>query len=155
MRKNLVWIIILIFVLFLLISCTDSVKKILHFAEDIRIEYSKCTACYECINDFQCPEDAIKIDNRTYTVYIDTDKCVGCLKCINQFQCPENAITIKRDLIPPAEISNFDAFSNSIGELNIQFTATGDDSTSGRAFRYEFSLKDQNGIEIETDFEVP
>ena len=155
MRKNLVWIIILIFVLFLLISCTDSVKKILHFAEDIRVEYSKCSACYECMNDFQCPEDAIKIDNRTYTVYIDSDKCVGCLKCINQFQCPENAITIKRDLIPPAEINDFNAVSNSIGELNIQFITTGDDSTSGRAFRYEFSLKDQNGIEIETDFEIP
>jgi len=155
MRKNLAWIIVLIFVLFLLISCTDSVKKILHFAEDIRVEYSKCSACYECINNFQCPEDAIKIDNRTYTVYIDSDKCVGCMKCINQFQCPENAITIKRDLISPAEISNFNAVSNSIGELNIQFIATGDDSTFGRAFRYEFSLKNQNGIEIETDFEVP
>jgi len=59
MRKNLVWIFILIFVIFLLISCTDSVKKILHFAEDVRVEYSKCTACYECINDFQCPENAI------------------------------------------------------------------------------------------------
>lgn len=59
MRKNLILIFTFSIFLFLLISCTDSIKKILHFAEDVRIEYSKYTACYECINDFQCPEETI------------------------------------------------------------------------------------------------
>jgi len=139
----------------ILISCTDDISKIQEIAQKVRIEFSKCSGCYECINDFNCPYDAIKIDERTFTTYIDGEKCVQCMKCINNFSCPENAILIERDMIVPGNISNFSAVSDTLGKLEIQFIAPGDDDTLGLAYRYELTLKDLNNQMIQTDFEVP
>ena len=100
-----------------------------------------CSSCLECIDQFNCPENAIKLDQRTQTAYIDADLCTQCMSCINLFNCPEDAFTIQPDEVGPAGINDFTAVSDSIGKLNLQFTATGDDSLSGRAFRYELTLK--------------
>jgi len=134
------------------ISCTDTLDKTTGYNNKPRIEYSSCSSCLECIDQFNCPENAIKLDQRTQTAYIDADLCSGCMDCMNLFTCPDDAFTINVDDIKPAQINDIIATSDTIGMLNIQFTATGDDSTSGRAFRYELVLKDSNDQVIENDF---
>ena len=121
----------------LIISCTDTLNKTTGNSNQPRIEYSSCSSCLECIDLFNCPENAIKLDNRTQTAYIDADLCTGCMDCINLFTCPDDAFTINVDNIKPAQINDIIAASDTIGKMNIQFTATGDDSTFGRAFRYK------------------
>lgn len=142
----------LLFTISIIISCTDTLEKTTGYNDNPRIEYSDCTSCMKCIDLFDCPENAIKLDQRTQTAYIDTDLCTGCMECMNLFSCPDDAFTLDKDNIAPAQIENLIAVSDSIGKLNIQFTATGDDSTSGRAFRYEMVLKDSNDHIIENDF---
>ena len=155
MKKNIFGIFVSLVLLIILISCTDDISKIKEIAQKVRVEYSECSGCLECINDFNCPYDAIKIDERTGTTYIDGEKCVQCMQCINNFSCPENAILIKRDIIAPGNIADFSAVSDTLGRLEIQFTAPGDDDTLGSAYRYELTLKDQNNQMIQTDFETP
>jgi len=137
------------------VSCTDTIDKSTGYNNKPRVEYSSCTSCYECVDLFDCPENAIKLDNRTQTMYIDADLCTGCMDCINLFTCPDDAFTIDVDNIKPAQINDIIAASDSIGKMNIQFTATGDDSTSGRAFRYELVLKNTNDQIIDNDFNPP
>ena len=137
------------------ISCTDTLDKTTAYNDKPRIEYSDCSSCLECIDLFNCPENAIKLDQRTQTAYIDADLCSGCMDCMNLFTCPDDAFTINVDDIKPAQINDIIATSDTIGMLNIQFTATGDDSTSGRAFRYELVLTDPNDQVIDNDFVLP
>ena len=137
------------------ISCTDTLDKTTAYNNKPRIEYSSCSSCLECIDLFDCPENAIKLDQRTQTAYIDADLCSGCMDCMNLFRCPDDAFTINVDNIKPAQINDIIATSDTIGMMSIQFTATGDDSTSGRAFRYELVLKDSNDQVIENDFNTP
>ncbi len=155
MKRIIIGIFLSLMLIIILISCTDDIAKIQEIAQKVRIEFSKCSGCYECINDFNCPYDAIKIDERTFTTYIDGEKCVQCMKCINNFSCPENAILIERDIIAPGNIADFSAVSDTLGKLEIQFTAPGDDDTLGLAYRYELTLKDQNNQTVQTDFEIP
>ena len=153
------WKVVVIFVPIMLvgmfISCSDSLDKTTSFNKFMRVEFSDCTGCLECINDFQCPEGAIKIDERTQTVYIDADLCTQCMDCVNLFNCPEGAFTTLPDKIAPASIEQITAISDSIGKMEIQFTATGDDSIFGRAYQYEFIMKDQDEQLIQNDFEAP
>ena len=137
------------------ISCTDTLDKTTAYNDKPRIEYSSCSSCLECIDLFNCPENAIKLDQRTQTAYIDADLCSGCMDCMNLFTCPDDAFTINVDDIKPAQINDIIATSDTIGMLNIQFTATGDDSISGRAFRYELVLTDLNDQVIENEFIPP
>lgn len=146
----------LFFLLFIIgifvLSCTDTLDKTTAYNDKPRIEYSSCSSCLECLDLFNCPENAIKLDQRTQTAYIDADLCSGCMDCMNLFTCPDDAFTINVDDIIPAQINDIIATSDTIGKMNIQFTATGDDSTSGRAFRYDLVLKDSNDQIIENDF---
>jgi len=145
-------ILLLLLLGIIIISCTDTIDKTTGFNDQPRIEYSSCSSCMECIDLFDCPENAIKLDDRTQTAYIDADLCTGCMNCINLFTCPDDAFTINVDDIKPAQISDIIAASDTIGKMNVQFTATGDDSTSGRAFKYKLVLKDSNDLLIENDF---
>ena len=154
-KWRVVFIFVPVMLVGLFIGCSDSLDKTTFFNKFMRVEYSDCTGCLECINDFNCPEGAIKIDDRTQTVYIDADLCTQCMDCINLFNCPEDAFTTLPDQIAPASIGQIVAISDSIGKMEIQFTATGDDSTSGRAYRYELVLEDQDGQIILNDFEIP
>jgi ferredoxin len=154
-KWRVVFIVVSVMLVGLFISCSDSLDKTISFNKLMRVEYSHCTGCLECINDFSCPEGAIKIDERTQTVYIDADLCTQCMDCINLFNCPEDAFTIQPDEVGPAGIDDFTVVSDSIGKLNLQFTATGDDSLSGRAFRYELILKKADGEVLEPEFEIP
>ncbi|MDA3813667.1 MAG: fibronectin type III domain-containing protein [Candidatus Cloacimonetes bacterium] len=144
--------ILLVFVGIFVISCTDTLDKTTGINDKPRIEYSDCSSCLECIDLFNCPENAIKLDQRTHAAYIDADLCSGCMDCLNLFTCPDDAFTLNVDNIKPAQIKNIIAASDTIGIMNIQFTATGDDSTSGRAFNYELVLRDSNDRIIENDF---
>ena len=154
-KWRVVFIFVSVMMVGLFISCSDSLDKTTSFNKLMRVEYSNCTGCLECINNFQCPEGAIKIDERTQTVYIDADLCTQCMDCINLFNCPEDAFTIQPDEVGPAGIDDFTAISDSIGKLNLQFTATGDDSLSGCAFRYELTLEKANGEVLVPEFEIP
>jgi len=157
MKKNLLLFSISLLILFIIISCTDKVDKMLLSDSQMRIEYSKCNGCYECLDEFNCPEDAIIKDPQTnqLTVYIDAEKCTNCMKCVNVFNCPQNAITSSPDLIRPGEIEFFEAISDSAGVLDITFLAPGDDGDSGLVYRYELKLLDQDGSEISYQFQMP
>ena len=154
-RSKLLLVISLFALTIIIISCTDSLEKTISFAESVRIEYSDCTGCQECILDFSCPENAIKFDSLRAKTYIDADKCIQCMECINLFNCPDDAFTLIGDNIPPAGIEEMIVYSDSIGTLEITFQATGDDSISGRAFRYKLQLIDENEEDITTEFIPP
>ncbi|MCD4817097.1 MAG: fibronectin type III domain-containing protein [Candidatus Cloacimonetes bacterium] len=141
----------------LLISCTDDSTKLEPDQQKVRIEFSKCIGCFECIDNFDCPHDAILIDanSDSTTVIIDQDKCTLCMKCIDQFTCPKNAITNEQDNVSPSEIEQFTAYSDSIGLLKIEFIAPGDDDTLGLCYTYKFELSDSLDNFLFTDFEVP
>ncbi len=157
MKKNLILFVVSVFIVLILISCSDGLKKMFLYEDPVRIEYSRCTGCFDCLEDFQCPENAIKKDPLTseLTVYIDIEKCTQCMKCITIFHCPETAITTQQDMIAPGLIGEFMAISDTFGTLEIQFIAPGDDDTLGTAFRYDFTLRNQDDQLIETNFEVP
>ncbi|MCF7793418.1 MAG: fibronectin type III domain-containing protein [Candidatus Cloacimonetes bacterium] len=147
----------LIILLFIVISCTDSLDKTTSLDDVVRVEYSDCTACYECIDLFDCPEGAIKIDSTHFTqrVYIDTDLCVQCMECTNIFQCPENAFNYQPDLVPPAAVQELQGYSTQQRNLNIQFIATGDDGEEGDTYAYDFYLTASNGDKISINFDIP
>ncbi len=150
--------VIIVFAMILIaFSCTDSLQKTTASANQMRIEFSDCSACYECINLFNCPQGAIKIDTAHFAqrAYIDVDLCVQCMDCINIFQCPENAFKLQPDQIPPAGVTNLSGYSNQEGTLSIEFVATGDDSTDGSAYAYDFFLSDTAGEKIVIDFKTP
>lgn len=155
MTRNVIVLLAIIGLLLVIVSCSDSARKTLLGDSQMRVEYADCIGCNECIEDFDCPEDAFTKDERTQTVYIDVDKCTNCMKCVQEFQCPEQAITQVRDLIAPAEIKDLKVVSSEIGELQIRFTAVGDDSLTGLAYGYNFAITDKDGSSLDYDFETP
>ena len=142
MNKSFLLVVAIVIVFFTVISCSDDARKVGPDSQPVRVEFSRCVGCYECLDDFSCPYDAIKKDPRTFTVYIDQDACVQCMRCVDQFQCPEDAFTTTPDVVAPAAIDSFSVVSDSIGVVQIQFVATGDDGTSGNSFRYGLTLRD-------------
>lgn len=155
MKKNLVFFFLSLIGVIILMSCSDTVEKMFLGDQQPRVEYSKCNGCYECLEAFQCPENAIQKDPETglLTTVIDADKCINCLQCLNWFQCPEGAITTTRDLIPPGEMADFSAVSDSCGILDIRFRAPGDDDTLGLVYRYELKLTDLDNNAINNSFQ--
>ena len=149
------YLIIILISLFLFIQCSDNHKKIGIEEEKVRIEFSNCTACYDCIEKFNCPQHAIIIDETTGIPIIDSDKCIQCMRCMTQFSCSYNAITTETDEIPPGSITNFVAVSDTIGILQITFTAPGDDEMQGLAHHYELSLTDTLGNDLNSSFTIP
>jgi ferredoxin len=143
--------------IFVLISCADNLEKLTSLDNLIRIEFSDCSSCYECLDLFSCPYGAIKIDSThiAQRAYIDTDLCVQCMDCINLFQCPEFAFKRNPDTIPPAPITELSGVSFHVGRLDIQFISTGDDSTKGITYKYDFFLTDSAGDTLEIDYEAP
>ncbi|MCF7918974.1 MAG: 4Fe-4S binding protein [Candidatus Cloacimonetes bacterium] len=148
-------LVIIAALLIILSGCTDDLTKTSEQALFPRIEYSNCTACYECLDEFQCPRDAIIIDELHQTVYIDQEKCIRCLDCVNDFECQYDAIKLNKDVTAPAAPQQFSAFSDSIGTLNISFFAPGDDSLTGFAYLYELELREMSGNILETNFIPP
>jgi ferredoxin len=140
---------------FVVVSCTDDTTKVGLDSQPVRVEYSKCVGCYECLDDFSCPYEAIVKDPRTFTVIIDQDKCVQCMRCIDQFECPEDAFTTEADEVAPAAIDTLSVVSDSIGVVQISFIATGDDGSEGLAFRYALTLRDSLNHPVAYDFELP
>ena len=139
-------------IILILSACTDNVK--FQKSDDVRIEYSKCTGCLECVEDFHCPYDAIKIDYDTGKAYIDADHCTQCLDCMTEFQCDYDAFTTINDKESPSIIEDFIAISDSTGKLEISFTAVGDDGTWGEAHHYQLDLfNGENSIGY--DFALP
>jgi len=157
MKKNLILFLLSVVLLVIIVSCGDDVGKMLLSDSQTRIEYSNCTGCYECLEEFHCPEDAIIKDPNTneLTVYIDAEKCVNCLKCINAFSCPDNAITTSPDLIMPGQIENFNALSDSVGVMDIMFTAPGDDDNCGLVYRYELQIFNSEEVQVNFEFQFP
>ena len=138
-------ILLLIPIFFALISgCADDINK--NGKIQPRIEYSDCASCLKCIDDFHCPENAIKYDEDHLTAYIDADKCTQCLKCIDEFNCEYNAFKTDLDTIKPADFTDFTVVSDSAGFANISFTAPGDDNNQGRVYRYDLKIYDNNQI---------
>ncbi len=136
-------------------GCSDDLTKTNDPDKYPRIEFSYCTACYECINDFNCPRDAIRIDELSGKVYIDQDRCISCYDCLNEFECRFEAITRLPDVISPASPQDMEIVSDSIGIVEINFTAPGDDSLLGIAYLYKLEILDITGNQVETDFIPP
>ena len=155
MNKSFLLVVAIVIVFFTVISCSDDARKVGPDSQPVRVEFSRCVGCYECLDDFSCPYDAIKKDPRTFTVYIDQDACVQCMRCVDQFQCPEDAFTTTPDVVAPAAIDSFSVVSDSIGVVQIQFVATGDDGTSGNSFRYGLTLRDTLNNPIAYNFILP
>jgi len=152
MKTRIVEILFALIILIALFSCTDDVTKADDLDKTPRVEFSQCTACYECIDDFQCPQDAFIIDEPSGKVYIDQNRCISCYDCLNHFECQYDAITRMPDLIAPATPQNIAVISNSIGMIEINFFAPGDDSLTGIAYLYDLEINDLAGNAIATDF---
>lgn len=148
-------VLIIAAVLLILTGCSDDLTKSENESIFPRIEYSNCAACYECLDDFQCPKDAIRIDEERHTVYIDQNRCIRCMDCVNQFHCRYDAIKLTEDIIPPASPQEFSATSDSIGMLKIEFFAPGDDSLTGFAYAYKLDMKDSQNNQLAEDFVTP
>lgn len=130
--------IFLIAIILLLISCTDDTKK----EALIRIEFSDCTACLSCLDEFNCPKQAFIFDSLSTKPYIDADKCVSCFKCLDSFKCPDKAITREPEYDSPGEIGSFNLKSEQPGSVFMTFMTSGDDNYRGFAHHYEYSVKD-------------
>ncbi|MFO7896484.1 MAG: hypothetical protein R6U84_06110 [Candidatus Cloacimonadales bacterium] len=143
------------FILFaaILVGCVDNTE--LENSGDVRVEFSSCISCRECVDDFSCPQAAILIDPENGKAYIDADRCVQCMDCIDEFSCETDAFTTGIDDIPPAEIADFAAVSDDTGSLEISFTAVGDDGTTGQAYRYQLALLDAEDQPLDYAYEVP
>ncbi|MCF7912506.1 MAG: fibronectin type III domain-containing protein [Candidatus Cloacimonetes bacterium] len=152
MKTRIVEILSALIILFAIFSCTDDVTKADDLDKTPRVEFSQCTACYECIDDFQCPQDAFIIDEASGKVYIDQNRCISCYDCLNDFECQYDAITRLPDLMAPASPQNITVISDSIGMIEISFFAPGDDSLTGIAYLYELKINDLAGNIFATDF---
>jgi ferredoxin/chitodextrinase len=148
--KNILYFSLLILIL---AGCVDNTE--LEQTADVRVEFSDCISCRECVDDFSCPQSAILIDPETGKAYIDADRCVQCMDCIDEFSCETDAFTTAVDDTPPAEISDLVATSEETGTLKITFTAVGDDGTRGQAYRYELSILDSQNQPLSHTFTVP
>lgn len=138
---------------FLLFCCSELLKS---DKTPVRIEFSDCTGCLECID--QCPHDAFRWDDTTKTVYIDQERCTRCMQCIDDNICPEAAITRTVDDIPPAEITDLQTTSTAPGELEVRFTAPGDDGFEGTVHTYDIRFYDADNHQIsgvQSDLPLP
>ncbi len=63
--------------------------QVQEFAETLRIDWNKCTACGACISP--CPTRALKF-KEDWTLEFDEEKCVACGICVTA--CPVKAITM-------------------------------------------------------------
>ena len=148
--KKIIFLFIISIILF---SCKDNTQY--EQTTDVRVEYSSCIACADCVVEFDCPENAIIIDPVSGKAYIDADKCDQCMKCIDKFNCPTDAFVTTVDNIAPAKIEDFLAISDTTGQLNIIFTSVGDDENIGTAHHYSLLLLDENQQEINYNLELP
>jgi len=60
-----------------------------------KISVNKCIKCFECIDNFTCPVDAIRLSKKTGKPYINSRICVGCEDCTHGV-CPVGAIRVRR-----------------------------------------------------------
>ena len=155
MKKRLLHIVLLPLLGLFLFHCADNIDKSSLNDGEVRIEYSLCTGCLECVEQFTCPQGAIYLDERTGKMAVDANKCVRCMKCIDAFTCPEGAFLASEDTIGPADIEDLTATSDTTGALTIRFTAPGDDGREGMAWRYEASITDPDGTSLIPDYEAP
>lgn len=67
-------------------------KQMMHSDILPEVNWTKCTACKECIR--WCPSEAISIVQKRNSkkARIDPEKCIGCGECV--VTCPEDAIAI-------------------------------------------------------------
>ena len=81
MKKISFYFFLILFVLFIFISCEKVSKSV------FSIDPSACNSCGKCL--LKCPVDAIEFsaDNKAM---IDQTKCIQCGKCVSA--CPQNAI---------------------------------------------------------------
>ena len=155
MKTRVVEILFALIILLNIVSCSDDVTKADDLDKMPRIEFSKCTGCFECIEDFNCPKDAIRRDEVTGKVYIDQNRCINCYDCLNDFECQYDAITRLADVTSPASPREIAVVSDSIGIIEISFIATGDDSLTGIAYLYELEINDLAGNAVPTSFTPP
>ena len=144
---------ILAVLLLLLAACSDNVQT--EKTSAVRVEFTDCTSCLECVEDFSCPSNAIQIDPVSGKAFIDADRCTQCMDCIDEFDCDDDAFTTEVDEIAPAEITDFAAVSDSTGRLDITFTAVGDDGTWGQTHHYAMKLLDADNNQIDYAFTLP
>ncbi len=151
--KKIIFLISIIFTM-LIIGCADDINK--NSKLQPRIEYSDCSSCLKCIEEFHCPENAIKYDEEHLTAYIDADKCTQCLKCIDEFSCEENAFKTDIDNIKPGNFTDLTAVSDSAGFADISFTAPGDDGNQGRIYSYDLKIyQDDQIVPYNYNFNYP
>lgn len=153
MKKILFYSALFLISLFL-VNCSDDITKIKQITEKVRVEYSRCTTCNNCVEDFDCPANAIILDTLRYKYYIDADKCISCKQCIVEFNCPNVAFTTLEDNTKPGDITDFTAESTEPGKLHISFTNPGDDLFEGTPYRWDFTLKVNNQI-VDYDPGIP
>jgi Pyruvate/2-oxoacid:ferredoxin oxidoreductase delta subunit len=55
------------------------------------VDEALCTGCGVCV--FQCPEQAILVDETSYKAKINPSRCTGCGVCAED--CPNQAVTMK------------------------------------------------------------
>lgn len=53
------------------------------------VDREKCTGCKTCVEDFECPVEAITIEDGK--AKIDEDECIDCGQCVDE--CPAEAIS--------------------------------------------------------------
>jgi len=63
LKKLISLIFLVVLVTILIVSCTDEITKASAKGRNIRIEYSDCVSCGKCIDEFQCPSNAIIWDD--------------------------------------------------------------------------------------------
>lgn len=139
---------------FLLYFCTDDVKRITDNLDFMRVEFSKCIGCNECIENFECPVNAIKSDDKKGVVFIDADKCIDCGLCKDEFECPQAAFTKANDTLAPGKIGNIVVIDSTFSSISLQIPRTGDDNEIGDAYKYILkysdSVIDENNFELVT-----
>lgn len=142
MRKVIYFLLFLLFSI-LIISCSDDENLLDQYEQDyLRVEFSECIACLECIEKFECPYGAISYDEKHNTAVIDPEKCVKCELCITDFRCPELAITKYADIWAPAKIPFFAQTDTAAYSAEIMFKKSGDSDTLGVVFEYELRFSD-------------
>ncbi|MCD4650822.1 MAG: hypothetical protein K8S56_03435 [Candidatus Cloacimonetes bacterium] len=146
---------LLIVLLLVVLNCTDSLTRNENINGETRIEFSLCVGCSECIDNFHCPQDAIKFDDERFIAYIDVEKCNSCMRCLDAFTCPEGAFSTWDDVIAPGELTDVSVAINSGNTVTIAFTTTGDDSTWGRAHHYDVALANGNLVSGRTNWLLP
>lgn len=70
-------------------SFREAGVQIQEFAETLRIDWERCTACGACISP--CPTGAL-IFREDWTLKFDEEKCIACKICITA--CPFKVIAI-------------------------------------------------------------